>query len=207
MHFKPLLLALCLASYSLADSEAEYTSKITQRAVDIVQAVKLEKAETAEKAQQILMQHYRDLRTWHDANDAAVKAALTNEAKAAAKASLKPIHDSFLKALTDAGLTATQVDTVKDKMVYNKVQVTYQAYVEMIPALTEPQKTQIMEWLIAAREEAMDGGSSDEKSAIFGVWKGKIVNYLTKEGYDLKKEEKGWQERRKQAKPAAPSAK
>jgi hypothetical protein len=55
-----------------------------------------------------------------------------------------------------------------------------------------------MELLVQAREEAMDDGSSDEKHATFGRYKGKINNYLSKEGYDVAKESREWQARVKQ---------
>ncbi|MNR53744.1 hypothetical protein D3C85_1738080 [compost metagenome] len=41
----------------------------------------------------------------------------------------------------------------------------------------------------------MDGGSSKEKHAWFGKYKGRINNYLSKEGYDLTKEREGWNKR------------
>jgi len=50
------------------------------------------------------------------------------------------------------------------------------------PDLTEENKQKILELLKQAREEAMDGGSSDEKTAIFQRYKGKINNYLSKQG-------------------------
>jgi Spy/CpxP family protein refolding chaperone len=65
----------------------------------------------------------------------------------------------------------------------------------MIPALTEEQKKKIYDWLIEARELAMDGESSDKKHAIFGKYKGRINNYLSAAGYDLTKERAEWQKR------------
>ena len=50
-------------------------------------------------------------------------------------------------------------------------------------------EAQIKTWLVEARELAMDGGSSNEKHAVFGKYKGRINNYLSKAGYDLKKGE------------------
>jgi hypothetical protein len=61
--------------------------------------------------------------------------------------------------------------------------------------MTDVQKAKVLEFLVQAREEAMDDGSSSEKDATFGRYKGKINNYLSKEGYDLKKLGAEWQER------------
>jgi hypothetical protein len=121
------------------------------------------------------------------------------------KATLKPIHDDFLRRLSQ-DLTAEQVETVKDKLTYNVVHVTYKAFCEMIPMLTDEQKAYILATLKDAREEAMDGGSSEEKHAVFGRYKGRINNYLSKQGYDLKKETKAWAQRRKAAQQKAAGA-
>ena len=72
-------------------------------------------------------------------------------------------------------------------MTYNVVQVTYNSYLDMLPQLTEQQKTTIMAYLVEAREIAMDAGSSREKHSWFGKYKGRINNYLSAQGYDLKK--------------------
>ena len=68
----------------------------------------------------------------------------------------------------------------------------------MIPTLSEAQKTKIYEWLKEAREIAMDAESSDKKHAVFGKYKGRINNYLSAEGYDLKKATEEWQQRIKE---------
>jgi len=90
-------------------------------------------------------------------------------------------------------------------MTYGKVKVTYDAYCEIVPNLTEAQKTRILDLLKEAREEAMDAGSSDEKSAVFKKYKGKINNYLTAEGHDVKQAYKDWGEKQKsQTAPPSP---
>ena len=53
----------------------------------------------------------------------------------------------------------------------------------------------IMAWLIEARELAIDAESSKKKHEVFGKYKGRINNYLSKRGYDLTKEREGWYER------------
>ena len=71
--------------------------------------------------------------------------------------------------------------------------------VRAVGSLTAEQKAQILAWLTEARELAMDGSTSDEKHAVFGKYKGKINNYLSKAGYDAKKAEQNLR------KPAAPA--
>jgi len=51
--------------------------------------------------------------------------------------------------------------------------------------------------LIEARELAIDAESSKAKHGWFDKYKGRINNYLSAQGYDLKKENEEWQKRNK----------
>ena len=106
------------------------------------------------------------------------------------------MHQFYLQQL-HAVLTPAQVEQVKDGMTYKVFPNTYAAYLDMIQQLTAVQKAKIYDWLKEAREEAMDAESSDKKHAVFGKYKGRINNYLSAEGYDLKKETEAWQQRLK----------
>ena len=86
---------------------------------------------------------------------------------------------------------------MKDGLTYNVVNVTYTAMLDMIPSLTPVQKEKIYNWLVEAREYAMDAESSEKKHWWFGKYKGRINNYLSAAGYDLKKEGDEWEKRRK----------
>ena len=94
-------------------------------------------------------------------------------------------------------LTPEQVDKVKDGMTYGVVGITYKRYLELFPNLKDEQKREILANLVEAREYAMDAGSSEEKHAIFGKYKGRINNYLSKAGYDMKQAEKNLAEKQK----------
>lgn len=181
---------------------AELMAKFESRSADIVKALALSDTAKAASVQKILVDHYRDINVWHDEHDAKLKElrkqnndAVKAEA-AAIKDTLKPIHDGFLAKLAEQ-LTTEQIETVKDNLTYNKVKVTFNAYLQMVPTLTEEQKAKILAWLKEAREEAIDGGSADEKSDIFNKYKGRINNYLSKAGIDVGKATKDWSERRK----------
>jgi len=148
---------------------------------------------------QIVIEQYRGIKK---IDDEALAAAPKDDKAAAAKAkedaaaAKKPLHHAFLAKLS-AELTPEQVEVVKDKMTYNVVKVTYDGFQDMLPDLTDAQKSYILAQLKEAREIAMDQGSSKEKHAVFGKYKGRINNYLSKEGYDLKQASKDWAERRK----------
>lgn len=104
-------------------------------------------------------------------------------------------HNAYLAQLLGAGLSYEQVDQIKNGMTYGVMPNTYHSFLDMLQNLTEEQKTQIWVWLYEARERAMDQGSSDDKHKMFGKYKGRINNYLSKEGYDLNAESKAWHER------------
>jgi Protein of unknown function (DUF3826) len=113
----------------------------------------------------------------------------------------KTIADAHSRFLQDLGrlLNESQVDAIKDGMTYNVAPITYKGYQDMLPALTEEQKKKIWQWLVEAREIAMDAETSEKKHWWFGKYKGRINNYLSAEGYDLKKESAAWQKRIKSA--------
>jgi hypothetical protein len=117
-------------------------------------------------------------------------------------AKVDKLHPQYLKRLAKAGLSPAQIDQVKDGMTYNVLNVTYTAYQAMLPNLTEAQKTQILAWLTEAREKSMDAESSEKKHAWFGKYKGRINNYLSQAGIDMKKEEAAWMARIKDEKNA-----
>jgi len=109
------------------------------------------------------------------------------------------LHDRFIAKLS-ADLTPEQVETVKDKMTYGKVQFTYTAYCAIVPSLTDEEKAHVLDLLKQARDEAMDGGSSDEKSAIFQKYKDQINAYLDGHGHDVAKATRDWQAKQELAK-------
>jgi hypothetical protein len=184
-------------------AEAAYTKTIEKRAADVIASLELKDDASKKRVHDVLIAHYRALRDWHDKNDAGLKSGATNQVPEL-HASLKKLHDGFLADLS-AVLTSDQVEKVKDKMTYNKVKVTYDSYCRSLPNLTEPQKQKVLGFLKDAREEAMDAGSSDEKSKIFRKYKGRINNYLSSQGIDGKQADKE-SEAKPKAKLTAPAA-
>jgi hypothetical protein len=176
-------------------TEAKYTQAIEGRTADILKVLELSDTNQSAKVHDLILAQYRALRAWHDANDAKLKAAKNDtNAVAQIRSSLKSLHDEFIAGLSGQ-LTPEQVEQVKDKMTYGKVQFTYKGYLIEYPELTTEQKQKVLELLKEARELAMDGGSADEKSEIFNRYKGRINNYLSKQGVQPAK--------KKTAKPTA----
>ena len=186
------------ATNATESAEASYTRTITKRSADVVAALALTDTAKSNRVQEILVAQYRTLNAWHAQHDAEFKAlnksTSSDDKETAAKAkaqiadvqaTLKPIHDAFLAKLA-AELTSEQVETVKDKMTYGKVQFTYTGFLKAVPDMTDEEKAHVLALLKEARELAMDGGSAEEKTAIFGKYKGKINNYLAAQGHKKK---------------------
>lgn len=212
-----ILMCVCLvAGFAAAKAQApaaqdpNYTKTITDRSAKIVTNIGITDSVKFKKVRDILVDQYRALGTIHDTRNLSVKDIKDHPGvdKAADNAKIAGIDSSVDKQLNvqhavfisklSKQLTADQVTQVKDEMTYKILKVTYTAYLDELPALTEPQKTQIMAWLVEAREKAIDAESSDKKHAIFGKYKGRINNYLSAQGYDMKKAGEEWQKRIKE---------
>lgn len=200
---KKIILIAAVAFISLAgiaaetnstpeQAEASYTRVINRRADDIINLLSLSDTNQIARVHADIVAQYRALNAWHNANDPKLKGEKSDtHAAAQIRSSLKKLHDEYLAKLAAANLTPEQIEKVKDKMTYGKVQFTYNGYVTQYPNLTAEQKEKVLELLKEAREEAMDGGSSKEKTAIFQRYKGKINNYLSKQGIHPEKKKAG----------------
>ena len=187
--------------------DPEYVKVTNERAAKIVTKLDL-KNEAKEKAvSNIIAQQFRDLTEIQDGRDAEIKKvkediSLAKEdqnkkidkLKAKADESIAKLHKSYIKKLGKE-LSEEKITEVKDGMTYGVLPITVAGYNDMLPNLTAEQKDYIYKALVEAREHAMDAGSSKEKHGWFGKYKGRINNYLSKQGYDLNKESKDWHER------------
>jgi len=215
-HSLLLLTLIILSTGSIFSQEGQdaYIKTITDRSVKIVNSLSIKDSIVYNKVVAQLVAQYSALNKIQEENKAltvAIKqsttvadstAARLKDAEEKKNADLKVLHQSFISGLKQ-WLNPEQVDLVKDGMTYRVFPITYAAYQDMIPTLTEAQKVKIYEWLKEARELAMDAESSDKKHAVFGKYKGRINNYLSAEGYDLKKATEEWQQRIKERnKPA-----
>lgn len=194
--------------------EANYTKMITGRATKIVTALGISDVETSIKVRDIISKQYHDLNEIHDLRKEKVKIAKekakedkekgeaeVKKAESEAELAMNKLHKKYLKKLSKE-LSDTQVEKVKDGMTYGVLPITYKGYQEMLPNLSEAQKTQILSYLTEAREHAMDAESSEKKHAWFGKYKGKINNYLSAAGIDMKKAGLEWEQRIAAAKAA-----
>ena len=188
------------------EEKAAYLKTVTERSAKIVNTLAIKDSTKYKVVLQLLVNQYSSINRIHEETKLALAAIKQQSITAQESAlqvqkqeeqklkQLQQLHSAFLAGL-QKNLTEGQIEQVKDGMTFSVLKVTYTAYQDMIPALTEEQKKKIYDWLTEARELAMDGESSDKKHAIFGKYKGRINNYLSAAGYDLTKEREEWQKR------------
>ena len=93
-------------------------------------------------------------------------------------ASLKPAYEDYIKRLS-AELTAEQVDAIKESWSRSPGMTrTYNAYLEIVPDLTEKDKEVIKARMLMAREAAMLTDADKEIVAIYKRHKVKVEQYV-----------------------------
>ncbi|UUF13594.1 MULTISPECIES: DUF3826 domain-containing protein [Flavobacterium] len=187
--------------------DPEYIKVTNERAAKIVAKLDLKDAKKETSVSNIIAQQFRDLSEIQDGRDAEIKKVKedtglakekqnekVDKLKSKADESIEKLHKSYLKKLSKE-LSEDKITEVKNGMTYGVLPITVAGYNDMLPNLTAEQKDYIYKALVEAREHAMDGGSSKEKHGWFGKYKGRINNYLSKQGYDLNKESADWHKR------------
>lgn len=214
MNIKSLFLGAFLlvgvVQFTVAqDFDPEYVKVTNQRAKKIVDNMDIQNADKAAKVADYIAHQYRNLSLIHDERDASIEKAKeqfegkqkdkkVKKAEKKANKAMDKLHKKYIAQLSSE-LSDNQVEEVKNGMTYNVAPNTFKVYQELVPDLTQDQKDKIWNWLAEAREHAMDAGSSHAKHAWFGKYKGKINNYLSGLGVDLKQAEKEMFERKKAA--------
>jgi len=199
------------AQNTAISKDEQYVKALESRVSKILAPLNLAKKRKHSKVHQIILSQYQTLNAIHSTRDRKIKElksspqASANEVKTmiadletAAAEEITSAHSAFLHHL-GRHLTGAQVDVVKDGMTYNVANITFKGYQDMLPSLNDTQRTKIWSWLVEAREIAMDAETSEKKHWWFGKYKGRINNYLSSEGFDMKKESEAWQKRIKSA--------
>lgn len=184
--------------------DAKYVETIIQRSTKVTDALKITGTARGKEVLNIVANRYfklNDIYTERDSIKAVAKKLTGDEKKLKMEYAemlkdqkLYKSHFGFIADLS-VYLSEKEVETVKDVLTYNVVNVTYKAQCDMIPSLKLEEKVQILAWLKEAREYAMDAESSKKKHEAFGKYKGRINNWLSKRGYNLTKEREEWAKR------------
>lgn len=201
--------------FNPSEVDPEYTNVLINRVDKFLKGLGIENQYKYEQVRAIVVRQYQTINWLEEERNAKVKTlrnqtqmdkALINAkidlVKSHHQLEVFQMHTQYIAQL-QTELAAEQVDLVKDGMTYGVLERTYNGYTNLLPQLTEEQKKHIRVNLITARELAMDKGSSDEKHATFGKYKGRINNYLSAQGYDLKKAEMVLKEKEKVTLPPA----
>jgi hypothetical protein len=182
---------------TLDEEQAMYNATVEDRVLKIMTALAVSDADKSNRVHTAILAQYHALH----ARDEAIEDELWNLSKGSPEwlaqrnamfpQMSQPLHARFL-ALVSPDLTADQLETLKDKMTYGKVPFTYNAYCSILPDLSDEDKGKVMDLLKQAREVAMDGGNSGEKTAIFQEYKNQINAYLAAKGFDVAKATQAW---------------
>ena len=171
--------------------------KIEQKAGKIVESLKLDDADKAAKVKAIASDWLGVMLSWHKEHDAELGRLWSDWNKARsvvpkdefpgeviahqiddAYASLKPAYDEYIKRLSGE-LSAEQVDAIKENWSRSPGMMrTYNAYLEIVPDLSEKDKDVIKARLMMAREAAMLTDSDKEIVAIYKRHKVKVEQYV-----------------------------
>jgi hypothetical protein len=196
-----LSIVVISATITAAEQQADvYAATAEQRALKISNSLALTDPAHSARVGALIARQYIDLNALQAARERDIKSINSNLDKApvgsalvdhnaAFEAKVASLHRAYLARLA-MELTPEQIDLVKDGHTYGVLPLTYRVYQKMLPQLTPGQKDKILGFLTEARELAMDAGSAKEKHAWFGKYKGKINNYLSAEGFNMKEAEK-----------------
>jgi Spy/CpxP family protein refolding chaperone len=189
------------------DKNADYVAVVTKRADKIVKDLGITDSVKYKKVLNAVFNQYAIISAIYDNRDAQVatikqaagdnKAAATEQIKTLDEQTTQKVksqHQAYIAQLNNL-LTTEQIEKVKDGMTFGVLPLTYNAYLDEVQTLTDAQKQQIKIWLTEARELALDAPSAKKKHEVFGKYKGRINNYLSAQGYDMKKEGEEWQKR------------
>lgn len=177
--------------------DAATQKRIDAKADRLLGTLKLEDPAKAERARTILREWLATMTAWHANNDPQLQALWSqwNQARAVVPkdefpaeviahriddvyASLKPAYRKFTDRLA-AELTAEQIDALKETWSRSPGMTrTYQAYLEIVPDLTEDQKKVIRDRMLLAREDAMLTDADKEITTIYKRHKVKVEAYI-----------------------------
>ncbi len=196
-------------AFDPAKMDPAYTNTLVKRVDKFLVDLNIRDEAQYDRVRDMVVRQYQEINWLEENTEAKIKDlkaqtemetvlrdAKTDAVKSKLEVELFRLHTRFIAGL-QTELTPEQVDKIKDGMTYGVLERTYNGYLNLLPELTPEQRRYILGNLLTARELAMDKGSSDEKHATFGKFKGRINNYLSWLGYDMKKAEMEAKERAK----------
>jgi len=162
----------------------------------VMTALKLEDKSKTESVRNLIAHQYQQVAKIHAAKTARMNAAqqlqkeeAEKENQAAweeSKAKLDKQRDLFSAELSKF-LDKDQVEVVKNEITTQGLKKEYEKFQALLPDLTEEQKKKVYDYLVEARDNAMNVLTSRERNQWFAKFRGRANNYLAAQGYNLRK--------------------
>jgi len=102
------------------------------------------------------------------------------------KSSVDKQRDQYFEKLSDF-INKGQIEAVKNEMTANGLNEEYTKFQQLLPDMKEDHKAQVYKYLVEARENALNVLTSRERNQWFAKYRGRANNYLSKQGYNLRK--------------------
>lgn len=162
----------------------------------IMTALNLTDKSKAESVTNLIAHQYQQVSKIHVAKTARMDAAQKLQKEAAekenqaaweeSKAKLDKQRDLFIAELSRF-LDKDQVELVKNEITGQGLKKEYEKFQALLPDLTAEQKKKVYDYLVEARENAMNVLTSRERNQWFAKFRGRANNYLAAQGYNLRK--------------------
>ena len=173
-------------------------TKVDQKAQRIVDAAKITDPDQAARVKAIAGEWLVTMMAWHKEHDGELNTlwAEWNKVRSVVPkdefpaeivatkiesvySSLKSAYEDYLKKLSAAGLSAEQIDAIKEFWSRSPGMMrTYTAYLEIVPDLSDKDKEVIKNLMLMAREAAMLTDDDKEIVAIYKRHKIKVEQYV-----------------------------
>jgi hypothetical protein len=166
-----------------------------KRSSGIMATLKLSDVEQAARVKQYIVNFILTLKNVYEG-----KNPPAGDAK---RAALLKAREALYAGMNVEKLTAEQQLVVKNGLSANHFKINYDAFIDLVPKLTDEEKTYIHTQLAEVCDEAVLLNVGTEKGELFHKTRGRINNYLSKRGYDLKALSVERNARNQAAKPAS----
>jgi hypothetical protein len=196
-----IVIGTCLVSNAVAQEtttaaatavDPKFEESIERRAGETVAEMKLTDAAKAERVKERFKQHFRDIQSWdvaHGKDRAETFNALRKDKENATlqakldgyNAQLQAMQSKFFEEM-DAQLTPEQVELIKNRLIGGRYEHNLRGFQAEYDLPPEEWAKVVAMWQ-QARDEAMPLGTAAAKDQLFAIYKGKVNNYLSKQGY------------------------
>jgi Protein of unknown function (DUF3826) len=149
-----------------------------KRSSGIMETLKLADKDQAARVKRHIVNFILTLKNIHEG-----KNAPQGDAK---KEALVKARGELYAGLEAEKLTTEQQEVVKNGLSANHFKINYDAFLGLIPKLTDEEKKYIHDQLATGFDEAVLLNEGTAKGDVFHKLRGRINNYLAKRGYDLK---------------------